>query len=187
MIWNIKTIEKSIFITFDDGPTPVVTPYVLDLLDKFNFKATFFCIGNNVEKFPDIYSEILKRGHQTANHTFNHINGFKSNNSLYFENIKKCSDFVISSYFRPPHGKLKFSQISFLKNKYKIVMWTLLAEDWNNKMNVKLKLAKLIKNTRSGDIIVFHDSLKAQKNLEFLLPNYLKFLSENGFTSLVFK
>lgn len=187
MIWNVKDIEKSIYLTFDDGPHPTITQYVLDLLDKFNFKATFFCIGNNVEKYPEVYNEILKRGHQTANHTFNHQSGFKVGNDKYFENIEKCKEYVKSSYFRPPHGRLRYSQVSFLKDKYKIVMWTLLAEDWNQKMNVQSKLVKLIKNTKTGDIVVFHDSQKAQKNLEFILPGYLKFLSENGFTAKVFK
>ena len=160
---------------------------MLDELDKYNFKATFFCIGNNVEKFPEVYSEILNRGHKTANHTFNHLNGFKTKNNIYFDNIKKCSQLVNSEYFRPPHGRLRYSQLAFIKQKYKIVMWSLLAEDWNPKLNTKSKLKKFLKNTKSGDIVVFHDSLKAHKNLEQLLTPYLEFLSKNNFKSKVFE
>lgn len=160
---------------------------MLDELDKFQFKATFFCIGNNVEKYPNVYNEILRRGHCVANHTFNHLRGFSTKNEDYFENINQCENLVKSKYFRPPHGQLKFSQIRYLKKRFSIVMWSLLAEDWNPNLNLSRKIFELIKNTSSGDIIVFHDSEKARKNLEFLLPEYLKFLSNENFTSKVFE
>lgn len=157
------------------------------MLDKFKFKATFFCIGNNIEKYPDIYNQILYCGHNTANHTFNHLNGFKTSNKLYFDNIEKCSELVKSNCFRPPHGSIKYSQISFIEKKYKIIMWSLLAEDWNRNLNIDRKLKQLIKLSRTGDIVVFHDSLKAFENLKLLLPAYLEFLSENNFNSKLFE
>lgn len=157
------------------------------MLDTYKFKATFFCIGNNVEKYPDIYSEILKRGHKTANHTFSHLNGFKSSNKFYFDNIEKCSELVNSQCFRPPHGRIKYSQIDFISKKFKIIMWSLLAEDWNKNLNIDRKITNLIKHTQTGDIIVFHDSLKALENIKLLLPAYFEFLSKNNFKSKLFE
>ncbi len=183
LIWDKPTAEKSIYLTFDDGPHPTITYYVMDELDKFGFKATFFCIGYNVCKYPDIAAEILKRGHHLGNHTYNHLRGFQTKNKTYFNNIEQCAEWVDSKLFRPPHGQLKSSQVRFLKSRYEIIMWSLLAEDWNPSLDVSLKLEKLKNFTRKGDIVVFHDSLKAQKNLEFLLPKYLKFLYENNYSA----
>jgi len=184
LIWDKPNTEHSIYLTFDDGPHPIITNWVMDELDKYGFKATFFCIGDNVRKYPETYIEIIKRGHKTGNHTFNHLRGFQTNNTNYFNNTEKCAELVESKLFRPPHGHLKPSQVQYLKQQYKIIMWSILAEDWNPKLNVHLKLERLNMDTKSGDIIVFHDSEKAYKNLEFLLPKYLKFLSDNKFNSL---
>lgn len=186
LIWDKTVAENSIYLTFDDGPHPVITPYVLNELDKYGFKATFFCIGDNVRKFPETYREILNRGHLTGNHTFNHLKGFGTDNKRYFENIKKCEELVKSNLFRPPHGHIKSSQVGYLKQHYKIIMWSLLAEDWNPKLDVKMKLEQLKKLTKKGDIVVFHDSEKAKNNLEILLPQYLQFLKDNHFGSLLF-
>lgn len=185
-MWHGLITKKSIYITFDDGPHPTITPWVLDQLDKYGFKAVFFCIGANVRKYQKQYLEILARGHQTGNHTLHHISGFKSKNQHYFNNIQGCSELVKSELFRPPHGHLKPSQVSYLKKKYRIIMWSLLAEDWNPNLDCKLKEEKLISSTKPGDIVVFHDSEKAQKNLEILLPNYLKYLSEAKYESALF-
>lgn len=155
-------------------------------MDKYEFKATFFCIGDNVRKYPETYNEILNRGHQTGNHTFNHLRGFETNNKTYFENTEQCAELVKSNLFRPPHGHLKPSQVNYLKKHYKIIMWSLLAEDWNPKLNANWKLERLKKLTKPGDIVVFHDSEKANKNLKFLLPQYFKFLSDNNFKSKLF-
>ena len=183
LTWDKLVADNLVYLTFDDGPHPEITKYVMDELDKFGFKATFFCIGDNVRKYPETYREILERGHKTGNHTFNHLRGFQTDNKTYFKNTEKCAELVDSNLFRPPHGHLKSSQVSHLKKQYEIIMWSLLAEDWNPKLDVTMKLGQLTKLTQKGDIIVFHDSAKAQKNLEFLLPKYLQFLSENNFTS----
>jgi peptidoglycan/xylan/chitin deacetylase (PgdA/CDA1 family) len=186
LIWNKPSLKKSIYLTFDDGPHPDITPWVMDELDKYGYKATFFCIGDNVLKFPKIYEQIIERGHFTGNHTFNHLRGFESKNETYFNNILQCDEWVKSKFFRPPHGQLTYSQVKHIKKNYQIVMWTLLAEDWNHNLNVNLKLRKLLKLTKSGDIIVFHDSVKAESNLKFLLPKYLQFLKDNQFEPQLF-
>ncbi len=155
----------------------------MDILDKYKFKATFFCIGDNIRKFPETYKQILERGHTTGNHTFNHLSGFKTNNESYFENVSKCDALVKSKLLRPPYGHIKSSQIAYLKSHYQIIMWSLLVEDWNPKLDKSRKLELLKSLTREGDIIVFHDSEKARKNLEYLLPLYLDFLKEQGFKS----
>lgn len=186
LVWKKDTGLKEIYLTFDDGPHPEVTAWTLDMLDAYHFKATFFCIGHNVQKFPNTYEEILKRGHRTANHTFNHLRGFKTNNQVYFENIQKCRDLVQSRLYRPPHGELTPAQVNFIKKDYDIVMWSLLAEDWNQKLNWKLKLERLKKLSKPGDIIVFHDSAKAEKNLKLLLEPYLQFMSSEGYKSALF-
>ncbi len=178
--------KKSVYITFDDGPHPSITPWVLDQLDIYGYKAIFFCIGANVQKNHELYLEILKRGHQVGNHTFHHLSGFKSNNKNYFNNIQYCSEWVKSELFRPPHGHLNPIQIRYLKKKYRIIMWSLLAEDWNPKLNCKRKIENLKALTKPGDIVVFHDSEKAQKNLEYLLPNYLQYLRDANFQSALF-
>ena len=176
LTWEGRETENSVYLTFDDGPHPLITPWVLNQLDRFDFKATFFCIGDNIRKYPEIYKQILDRGHQTGNHTFNHLSGFKTSNDKYFENIAKCAELVKNKLFRPPYGHIKSSQILHLKPNYQIVMWSLLVEDWNPKLDRLCKLDLLKKLTRKGDIIVFHDSEKAKGNLEYLLPLYLEFL-----------
>ena len=181
LVWKGPAKEDAVYLTFDDGPHPTLTSWVLDELDKFDFKATFFCIGDNVRKYPETYREILRRGHRTGNHTFNHLKGFQTDTKEYLGNVEACSQLVESDLLRPPYGQIKTSQIRSLKAKYKIVMWSLLAEDWNPKLDPEIKLSALKALTLSGDIIVFHDSEKAMANLEYLLPKYLEFLKEKRF------
>ena len=178
--WGKPTLENSIYLTFDDGPHPEITPWVMDELEKYGYKATFFCIGDNVRKYPETYQQILERGHLTGNHTFNHLKGFNTTNLAYFENTKACAQLVQSNLFRPPYGYLKPSQISHLQQKqnYKIIMFSIIAEDWNVNLDVFLKLDLLKRQTKPGDIVIFHDSEKAKKNLEILLPAYLEHLNE---------
>ena len=187
MTWDDQVAENEVYLTFDDGPHPSITPWVLDELDKFGFKAIFFCIGANVAKYPETYSEILARGHRTGNHTFNHLRGFQTENKAYYQNIEECAKLIDSQLFRPPHGQLTPSQVSYIKQHYRIIMWSLLAEDWNESLDAPSKLQLLQTLTHKGDIVVFHDSEKAKKNLEFLLPKYLEFLAGKGFKSLLFK
>lgn len=186
-VWSIKTSKKELFLTFDDGPTPDITPWVLDQLKKHNAKATFFCLGKNIEAYPEISKRILKEGHRIGNHTFNHINGWKSNQQLYIAEVEKTQQ-VLSSYkidtklFRPPYGKIKPRQLeTLLKKEYKVIMWNVLSVDYDKKISSK-KCTQIVKNnSKSGAIIVYHDSKKASKNLKQSLPEILKHFSEKGF------
>lgn len=186
LTWSVERDEKCVYLTFDDGPHPEITPWVMEELDKYGFKATFFCIGDNVRKYPETYQEILNNGHRTGNHTFNHLKGFSTSSPTYFENIQECAQLVKSELYRPPYGQITFSQIKHLSKQYQIIMWSLLVEDWNPKLDQAKKLSLLSSETKSGDIIVFHDSEKAFENLKVILPEYLEFLSNAGFSSVVF-
>jgi len=181
LIWNIPTKEKVLYLTFDDGPIPGVTEWVLDELKKYNAKATFFCIGENVKKHPEIFQKILGDEHAVGNHSYNHLKGWSTKNEEYFKNIEKCSELVNSKLFRPPYGRIKKSQIKHLEKDYKIVMWSVLTWDFLKNLDQPYALKTIVKTTRRGDIIVFHDSIKSEKNLKYLLPQYLKYFSEKGF------
>jgi len=186
LTWSVNREDKSVYLTFDDGPHPEITPWVMKELDKHGFKATFFCIGDNVRKFPETYQQILDSGHCTGNHTFNHLKGFTTANPNYFDNIDQCAQLVQSNLFRPPYGQISPSQTKHLSIDYQIIMWSLLVEDWNPKLDKAKKLSLLSSETKSGDIIVFHDSEKAFENLKVILPAYLDFLSNAGFSAVVF-
>jgi peptidoglycan-N-acetylglucosamine deacetylase len=181
LIWQIDTNEKIVYLTFDDGPHPEITQWVVNELKKFEMKATFFCVGDNAQKHPKTLQMILKEGHLLGNHTMHHIKGWKHDNETYQKDVSECAEYVNSQYFRPPYGRIKNEQVKALKNKYKIVMWTLLSCDFDQKLNQELALNQLLKKTKKGSIVVFHDSIKAEKNLKFLLPKYLNFLKENGY------
>ena len=181
LVWKIKSVEKTVYLTFDDGPHPEITLWVIKQLEKHNAKATFFCVGENVTKFPDTYSEIIKTGNAVGNHTFNHINGWKNDDENYFDNILKCQEVVHSTLFRPPYGRIKFSQIKKLKKQFKIIMWDLLSRDYLENLNTKLAIQSLKKNIRNGSIIVFHDSVKAEKNMKTILPEILNYLQQNNY------
>lgn len=182
-IWKIDTSEKVVFLTFDDGPIPEVTPWVLDELKQVGFKVTFFCVGDNVLKHPDIYQQILEEGHSVGNHTFNHLNGWTSGDLDYIENVKLCDDFVKTSLFRPPYGRVKKSQSRIIKSDKKIIMWDILSGDFDLHIDKNKCLNNVIKNYRPGSIIVFHDSLKSEKTLRYVLPKVINHLKNNGFAS----
>lgn len=179
--WSIDTAPGDVFITFDDGPTPDITYKILDILDSFEAKATFFCIGGNVKALPEQYAEILARGHKTGNHTWNHMNGWEYSDFAYFKNILECSQVVDSRLFRPPYGRIKRSQVHSLKKKYTVVMWDVLSADWIAEVSPNKCLSNVIKNTRGGSIVVFHDSKKAEKNMLYALPKSLEYLKKKGF------
>ena len=179
--WRIPTTEKVIYLTFDDGPIPEVTPWVLQQLRKFNAKATFFCVGENVKNNPNIFDQVIQEGHMTGNHTFNHLNGWGTENIPYFHNIRNCAHLVKSSVFLPPYGRMLPQQAQFLQRHYEIVMWDVLSGDFDPNISEQQCLDNVLKNTKQGSIIVFHDSLKAQQKLEFVLPRVLKYFSEKGF------
>lgn len=187
MIWKVRTVHREMYLTFDDGPHPEVTRYVMDELDKRGFRATFFCIGENVEKHTSTYREILERGHKTGNHTYHHVNGWKTSGEKYVNEVTDCSRLVDSQYFRPPYGKISRVQRKALKGKYKIVMWTLLSWDFKRNFNPVRSLFKLKKYTRHGSIVVFHDNPKFFQNLRSVLPDYLDFLQAEGYKTAVFE
>ena len=187
-VWSLANIEKKVYLTFDDGPIPEITEWVLSELKRYDFKATFFCIGDNIGKHPEIFKKIIASGHQVGNHTFNHLNGWKTPTAAYIQNIEKCGDEIArtsskkSKLFRPPYGKIKFSQASLArKSGYKIIMWDVLSADFDQKITPEQCLKNVLSNIASGSIIVFHDSVKAFPNLEYALPKTLEHLSENGY------
>ena len=187
-VWTIPNDEQKVFLTFDDGPTPAITEWVLEQLRQYDSKATFFCIGKNIEKHPEIFKKIIAEGHAIGNHTFNHLNGWKTTSKDYFENVKLChSQFTIHNsqicnLFRPPYGKIKPSQSKRLRKLgYKIIMWDVLSYDFDKKITREKCLDNVLQPIESGSIIVFHDSNKAWNNLEYVLPKTLTFLKERGF------
>lgn len=193
-VWDVSNTENKIYLTFDDGPIPEITEWVLEELKKYNAKATFFCIGNNIEKHPEIFEKLINEGHSIGNHTFNHLNGWKTSTNEYVENVKLC-EFSISNpkcfasslsrgskFFRPPYGKIKTSQSKKLRQLgYKIIMWDVLSADYDTAITPEKCLENVLENVSSGSIIVFHDSLKAFPNLEYTLPRALQHWKEKGF------
>jgi peptidoglycan/xylan/chitin deacetylase (PgdA/CDA1 family) len=180
--WQEPASEPSVYLTFDDGPIPEITPWVLDRLDECNVKATFFCVGENVMKHPQVYHEILKRGHRVGNHTFNHLSAWNCSSAEYFNNIALAEHYIKSNLFRPPHGKLFPWQILKLKRKFKkIVMWDVLTYDFVQNMESSKVLNHIKLHARNGSIIVFHDSLKAREHLENTLVDAINHLKEKGF------
>ncbi len=184
LTWHKSREEKCVYLTFDDGPIPVVTPFVLNTLKKYDAKATFFCIGDNVAKYPDIFQQIPAGGHSIGNHTYNHLKGWKTNTRLYIDNTQKCDELLHSNLFRPPYGKIKRSQILSLKAKFPgldIIMWDVLSGDFDPGITAEKCLNNVIKYTRNGSVIVFHDSIKAYPRLEYALPLVLEFLADKGY------
>ncbi|MFM2207973.1 MAG: hypothetical protein RL213_1948 [Bacteroidota bacterium] len=173
--------EKVLYLTFDDGPIPEVTPWVLEQLDHFGAKATFFCIGNNVRKHRNVYQRILQSGHSVGNHTYHHLNGWSTFNSDYFKDIELCNRLVGSELFRPPYGKIRPTQIARLKYAYRIIMWDVLSRDYDRNLTGETVLNTVLENSRPGSIIVFHDSLKAEERLRYALPKVLEHFSAKGY------
>lgn len=186
--WRFSSKKKEIYLTFDDGPTPEITSFVLSELKKHNAKATFFCIGKNIENHPEIFNTILSDGHTIGNHTQNHLNGWKHKTFNYLENVLKCEKIISnkleeSKLFRPPYGKIKSSQAKeLIKRGYKIIMWDVLSADFDTSISKEKCLQNVLKNTKNGSIIVFHDSIKASEKLRFVLPKILNYFSKKGFT-----
>lgn len=174
--------EKAIYLTFDDGPIPEITPWVLDILDKYNVKATFFCVGDNVRKYPEIYQMLLDRGHRVGNHTHNHLQGLKTMTKNYLENVDLASKYIKSELFRPPHGHIRLPQFYTLSSKYKMVMWDVVTRDYSKRQSPEKVLENVKKYTRNGSIIVFHDSLKAERNMKYALPRSIEWLLEQGYS-----
>lgn len=181
IVWRVPTKEKTLYLTFDDGPTPDVTGFVLDTLDSYNAKATFFCVGKNVVANPELFETLSKRGHAIGNHTHYHLNGWDTDDELYFDNIAQCAEVVRSNLFRPPYGKISLSQMNFLKAKYKIVMWDVLSADFDTQLSPEKCLYNILHHAREGSIVVLHDSVKAAPNLKFALPRALEHFAHAGY------
>lgn len=180
--WHVATKEKKIYLSFDDGPHPIATPFVLDQLAIANAKATFFCIGKNVWEHPNIYDNILSAGHAVGNHTHNHLNGWKTDTDAYIENIEKAATLIKSKLFRPPYGRITPKQGRRLLEKgFKLVMWDVLSADFDAKITSEKCYNHVVNKTNHGSIVVFHDSEKAYKNLSYALPKVLKYFSERSY------
>lgn len=179
LLWRIDTDQKDIYLTFDDGPIPGPTEFVLETLKSFQVKATFFCIGDNIRKHPEIYQRVSKAGHAVGNHTFNHMNGWRATPAEYLENVRKTPLDV--KLFRPPFGRIKRSQISLLTD-YKIVMWDVLTYDYDRSLDAEKCLTGALKAVRPGSIVVFHDSIKAEKNLTYVLPKFVDGCLSKGYS-----
>ena len=183
-IWHIDSSQKVIYLTFDDGPTPQVTEFVLDALKKYNAQATFFCIGKNAEQHFDIYKKIIEQGHAVGNHTYSHLNGWKSTDESYLADIAKAKTIIDSNLFRPPYGRISKFQLSHLggqKFNLKTIMWSVLSGDFDNDISANDCFLNVVQNSKEGSIIVFHDSEKAFEKLQLVLPQVLNYFSEKGF------
>jgi peptidoglycan/xylan/chitin deacetylase (PgdA/CDA1 family) len=180
-IWRVPSSEKVLYLTFDDGPIPGVTPWVLEQLEKYDAKATFFCVGDNIRKHPDVFQQVIDAGHIVGNHTFNHLNGWTTENVPYFHNVRHCANQVKNDLFRPPYGKLKPRQVQFLQRHYHIVMWDVLSGDFDPKLSAEQVLENVLGNARPGSIVVFHDSLKAEEKMRFALPQVLEHFHREGY------
>ena len=192
-IWEGPVGNKNIYLTFDDGPIPGVTPWVLEQLKSYNAKATFFCIGENVKKYPNIFRQVIAEGHEVGNHTYNHLDGWRTSVAAYLENTEKAQEIMEqelppdkirkNSLFRPPYGKIRNVQAKQLQKKgYKIVMWSIVSMDYDQRLSPEKCLQNVLKNAGPGSIIVLHDSKKAERNLKAILPKLLAHFAHEGYS-----
>ncbi len=184
LIWDTHQNSRCIYLTFDDGPIPIVTPFVLNILKQYNAKATFFCIGDNVRKHPDIFEHVKNDGHAIGNHTFNHLKGWATDNETYLKNFLEADKLLKTNLFRPPYGRVKRAQVELLRNAkpdLKVIMWNILSADFDVKLSPEKCLDNVLKNTGNGDVVLFHDSLKAFDRLEYALPRAMEQWSKEGF------
>jgi peptidoglycan/xylan/chitin deacetylase (PgdA/CDA1 family) len=184
LLWDADSNSRCIYLTFDDGPIPIVTPFVLNILKKYNAKATFFCIGDNVRKHAGVFEQVKNEGHAIGNHTFNHLKGWDTEDQTYIENFMQADELIGSKLFRPPYGRIKRSQIKALENAkpgLKIVMWSVLSADFDVETSPEQCLDNVIRNVKPGDIVLFHDSLKAQERMEYALPRAMEYWSKEEY------
>ena len=179
--WRIPVDDNHVFLTFDDGPHPECTPIILDILAKYYAKATFFCLGENVEKYPEHYSAIKKAGHAIGSHAYTHISGWETDNHTYFYNVNKGANVVENNMFRPPYGRMKKGQMKFLLQHYDIYMWDLVSGDFDPKVSADKCYKNVINNYKPGSIILFHDNINSISKLQECLPNILDYFNNKGF------
>jgi len=180
IIWNFPDETEAAFLTFDDGPIPEVTPWVLEQLRKHNAKATFFCLAKNVEMHPEIFKQIVSEGHSIGNHSYSHIKGWATDTTQYVQDIIYANSFLNTNLFRPPYGRITTKQFKLLKQQYKIILWDVLSMDYSRRVSPRSVLKYVQKNVKPGSIVVFHDSRKAERNLRYALPRFLDTLDEKG-------
>ncbi len=173
-IWQKSATQKTIYLTFDDGPIPELTPWVISILNKYNIKATFFCVGENIKKYPNLFKCLKNEEYQIGNHTYNHLNGWKTSCNNYMSNIEQCQALTQTNLFRPPYGKITKQQYKALNTKYDLVFWDVLTHDYSKNISPETCLKNAVKYTRNGSIVVFHDNLKAKVNLQYVLPKYIE-------------
>lgn len=183
LVWQVKTDEKAVYLTFDDGPIPELTDEILKILRKFKAKATFFCVGENVKKHNHIYAKILEQGHATGNHTHHHLKGWTTKYKDYMENIREAGKFIESVLFRPPYGLMTYRQAKALSKDYQVVMWTVLTKDYDPDVSKEECLQTAVQGVRPGAIIVFHDNIKAREKVLYALPQLLEYLEKEGYRS----
>ena len=184
--WRMNTSERAVYLTFDDGPIPEVTPWVLDVLDRYKIKATFFMVGDNVRKHPEEFKMVVERGHRIGNHTYNHLKGMEQRTQHYMGNIEKANSYLATDLFRPPHGLMRPGQYRALSERYRIIMWDLVTRDYNSKLTGEQVLGKVKRYVRPGSIITFHDSLRSVDNLHYALPRAIEWLLAEGYEFKVF-
>jgi peptidoglycan/xylan/chitin deacetylase (PgdA/CDA1 family) len=185
--WRMNASERAVYLTFDDGPIPEITPWVLDILDKYKIKATFFMVGDNVRKHPDEYKMVVERGHRIGNHSYNHLKGYKETVKHYLDNIEKADAYLSSNLYRPPHGFMRLKQYRALDKQYRIIMWDLVTRDYDSRLTGEQVLSKVRRYVRNGSIITFHDSLRSIENLRYALPRAIEWLLSQGYEFKVFE
>lgn len=184
--WRMDTTERAVYLTFDDGPIPDVTPWVLDVLERYAVRATFFMVGDNVHKYPDIYEMVRAHGHRIGNHTYNHIGSLRHGIHSYLENVAKADALLHTDLFRPPHGWMKPAVYAAVRLRYKVIMWDLVTRDYSTRLNGRDVLLNVRRYARPGSIITFHDSLKAQDKILYALPRAIEWLQSQGYAFRVF-
>ncbi|MCF0192052.1 MAG: polysaccharide deacetylase family protein [Prevotella sp.] len=185
-LWRMDKNVKAVYLTFDDGPIPEATPFILETLRKYDIKATFFMVGDNACKYPELLAQVRKEGHRIGNHTFNHFSGMRHSTKEYLANVKKANEVLQTDLFRPPHGWIRFPQYGFLKPDYRVIMWDVVTRDYSNRLTADDVLANVKKYTRNGSIITFHDSLKSIDKLKTALPEAIEWLLAQGYEFKIF-
>lgn len=181
LVWRMPKVEKTVYLTFDDGPIPEITPWVLDILKEEDVKATFFCVGENVQKYPEIYNRIIAEGHYVGQHTYNHLPAFRYSKDDYRDNVMAAKELIKTDLFRPPHGQMRLSQLIKMRKNYRIVLWDVLSADFDTSITPEKCLKNVINKVRNGSVIVFHDSLKAETNLKYALPRAIRYMKDDGY------